>query len=151
MKRTLLGWLVVLAIVVVGATIKGFLQTDAQRNAEMAETSEKVRKFIGAHDKSGNLNLADALVNLSGSFFNSCKATVTSTDPRAALANEDKDKYCTCAALGMLKLYYSKLPNAELVERAKYSDQGPSNIQSEVFAACNASLGAYTPPRSPQP
>lgn len=149
--RKYLGTLGFLFIgVVIGAVRYEFFVSDAEKQADQAKIATKVDNFLSKHDSSGTIAKGTAMVSLMTSFRDACQATITSANGHA-ISDEDKKSFCECAGLGMLKLYYAKLPNPELIERAKTGDRGPAPIQKEVFAACNVSRHAYAePPSSPQ-
>jgi hypothetical protein len=147
--RKYLGWLAIAAFAILFVIIKTtFFETAAEKKAANDRMAAKAEKLIRGLDKSGTFERADALISLTASFINNCKATVTPANPRATLSDDDKKQYCTCAGRGMIELYYGSLSKTEMIERSKAGDLGPSNIRHQVFVACNASLDAYNAPRS---
>jgi hypothetical protein len=155
MIRRFLKWLgsgaAVLAVAIGIAAVKyTFFETDAEKKADGARMEAKFDDFMSKHDKTGIIAQGTAMVSLMTSFRDGCQATITSSNG-SAISDDDKKSFCECAALGMLKLYYAKLPHDELIERSNTGDQGPAPIQKEVFAACNTSRRAYAAPPSPQP
>jgi len=142
----MMGWLLAIAIGVVFFAGKKLTETDADKKAQQDAFASKMEKLAGILDKTGTIREGNALTSLGGSFFDFCKANIVPADAGKALSDDDKKNYCGCATVGMIKLYYTKLSDTELIKRANLPpprDLGPADVRDEVFSACNASLDAY--------
>ena len=132
-------WAAGVAIVIVIVAVRTATQSDAEKKAEQDAIATKAFGFIRNHDKTGRVALGDITVD----FYAYCATTVKDAQP-----NVDAhviEKYCTCAATGVL-LHFKQRAPTDLIAIANLPDvrdQVPVDLRNEVTAACNSSTDAY--------